>query len=147
MLSNNKKIIMIKSLWLNLPVKDINKSKTFFEAIGFGFNNQYPENENSVCLMLGDKGTIIMLFTESQFKSFTGTAITDAKNSNEVLLSIDVKSKEAVDKLVEKVIEAGGGSDHKPTEMNGWMYGCVFSDLDGHKWNILFMDYSKMQQV
>lgn len=135
---------MTKEFWINLPVKDVKKSKAFFTQLGFSFNTQYPDTEHSAGLMLGEKKVMVMLFSEPNFKGFTNKDITDARLSNEVLLSIDAESKDEVDALVKKVIAAGGLSNHKPYEMTGWMYGCVFADLDGHLWNVLYMDMSKM---
>lgn len=137
---------MTKEFWLNLPVKDVKKSKQFFTSLGFSFNTQHADTENSAGLMLGQKNVMVMLFNEPNFKGFTNKDITNTALSNEVLLSIDAESKEEVDALIQKVIAAGGYSKHKPYEMTGWMYGCVFSDLDGHLWNVLHMDMSKMQK-
>lgn len=135
---------MTKEFWLNLPVRDVKKSKQFFTQLGFSFNTGPADTENSAGLMLGDKKVMVMLFNEPNFKGFTHKDITDTTLSNEVLLSIDAESKEEVDALIQKVKAAGGQSNHKPYEMTGWMYGCVFSDLDGHLWNVLHMDMRKM---
>jgi uncharacterized protein len=134
---------MAKDFWLNLPVKDIGRSKAFFQSLGFKFNPRY-QSDNSCSLLLGDKGVVVMLFEEPAFKGFTSNNIADTMQGTEVLLSFDAQSKEEVDEIVEKVIAAGGTSNHKPTEMTGWMYGCVFADPDGHRWNVLYMDMSKM---
>jgi len=134
----------MKDFWLNLPVKNVKKSKAFFSELGFKFNLQNGNTETSVAMQLGDKNTVVMLFEEPTFKGFTNCDVSDTRKGAEVLLSFDAQSKEEVDQLVEKVIKAGGSSDHKPTAMKGWMYGCVFADLDGHRWNILHMDLSKM---
>jgi len=136
----------MKQFWLNLPVKDVVKSKTFFTKIGFRLNTLYGDKPNSASLLLGEKDVVLMLFDEPTFKGFTNNNITGTNQSTEVLLSIDAQSKEEVDEMVKKVIEAGGTSNHKPSEMKGWMYGCVFADLDGHRWNVLYMDMSKMPQ-
>jgi hypothetical protein len=135
---------MAKQFWLNLPVKDVNKSREFFTNIGFKFNTGQGNGPNSACMLLGDKNVVVMLFDEPTFRGFTNNEITSTKQSTEVLLSIDAESKEEVDELVAKVIAAGGTSSHKPYEMKGGMYGTVFADPDGHKWNVLFMDMSKM---
>lgn len=135
---------MIKDFWLNLPVKDIKKSKAFFTLLGFKFNTQYGNTDTSAAMQMGDKNTTVMLFEEPQFKGFINSEVADTKKGTEVLLSFDAQSKEEVDELIEKVKKAGGSSTHKPGEMTGWMYGCVFTDLDGHRWNILHMDMSKM---
>lgn len=134
---------MAKDFWLNLPVKDIKKSKAFFTQLGFQFNNQYV-NDTSACLLVGEKNIVVMLFEEPAFKGFISGDIADAKQGAEVLLSFDAQSKEEVDEIARKAVAAGGKSGHKPKEMDGWMYGCVFSDIDGHRWNVLHMDMSKM---
>ena len=135
---------MIQDLWINLPVKNIIKSKAFFAALGFSFNTEHGNADNSACLLLGQKNQVVMLFDESTFQSFTNSPVSDTQQATEVLLSIGVKNKEAVDELAEKAAAAGGTTSHKPSQMQQWMYGCVFSDLDGHKWNVLYMDMSKM---
>lgn len=134
----------MKQFWINLPVKDIKRSKEFFGKMGFQFNTQYGDNPNSASLLLGEKGVVVMLFDEPTFKGFTNCDVTDANRSTEVLLSVDAQSKEEVDEMARKAVELGGSSNHKPQEMSGWMYGCVFSDPDGHRWNVLYMDMSKM---
>ncbi len=134
---------MIKEVWLNLPVKDVNVSKKFFSAIGFSFNDKNPD-PNSAALVVGSKGTIVMLFPETMFKNFTQNNVADTKQGNEILISFDAESKQEVDDLADKVSKAGGNVFAKPTEIQGWMYGCGFADPDGHRWNILFMDKSKM---
>jgi len=136
---------MAKDFWLSLPVKDIKKSKQFFTRLGFQFNTQYS-SDNSACLLVGEKNIVVMLFEEPAFKGFINSNIADTRQGTEVLLSFDAQNKEEVDELVQKVIAAGGKSNHQPSEMTGWMYGCVFSDIDGHRWNILHMDMSKMPQ-
>ena len=133
----------MKQFWINLPVKDVQRSKEFFTRLGFKFNTQYGDQPNSASLLLGDKDVVVMLFDEPTFKGFTNTEIA-AQKQTEVLLSVDAQSKEEVDEMAKKAVEAGGASDHKPSEMKGWMYGCVFSDLDGHRWNVLHMDMDKM---
>lgn len=136
---------MTKEFWISLPVKNINMSKAFFAKLGFPFNDKFGGNpENSACMLLGEKKVVVMLVEESVFKGFTGNEVADAGKVTEVLFSIDAESKEEVDAMANKAIEAGGKSNHTPGVMKGWMYGCVFTDLDGHSWNVLHMDMSKM---
>jgi len=135
---------MAKEFWLNLPVKNIQKSKAFFASIGFKFNSQHGNTESSAAMLVGDKNIVVMLFEEPMFCGFTNSAIANTQQGTEVLLSFDAQSKEEVDQIVQLVVAAGGKSNHKPSEMKGWMYGCVFSDLDGHKWNVVYLDYSQM---
>jgi predicted lactoylglutathione lyase len=141
LLNNNK---MAKQFWINLPVKDIKKSKDFFTKLGFRFNTKHGNSENSVCLLVGESNIVVMLFNEPTFKGFTNNEIADTKQGTEVLLSIDAQSKEEVDEMARKAVEAGGKTNHKPAPMQGWMYGAVFTDIDGHRWNVLYMDMSKM---
>jgi uncharacterized protein len=135
---------MAKEFWINLPVKDINKSKIFFTRLGFSFNTQHGNTDNSVSLLVGQKNVIVMLFDEPTFKKFTNNEIANTNQTTEVLLSIDAGSKEEVDEMAKRAVDAGGKSNHKPAEMEGWMYGCIFSDLDGHRWNVLYMDISRI---
>nr|MBA3707000.1 extradiol dioxygenase [Bacteroidota bacterium] len=113
---------MTKELWINLPVKDINRSKEFFSKLGFSFNNKYA-GEDSVGLMIGSKNIIVMLFKVAAFEKFTGNKISDTKLGAEVLLSFDAESKEEVDEMASKAEAGGANIFSKPTEIQGWMYG------------------------
>ena len=134
---------MTKQIWLNLPVKDVAKAKDFFWKIGFSFNEQH-DTPSSTCMVVGDSHFVVMLFEESLFTSFSQNKLTDTQSSSEVLISIDAESASEVDELAKKVEEAGGTIFSPPAESQGWMYGFGFADLDGHRWNVLFMDFSKL---
>lgn len=136
---------MVKELWLNLPVKDVKRSKEFFSKMGFTFN-PHGETPSSACMLVGQKPVVVMLFEEAMFRSFIQGDIADTAKGVELLISIDAESKEEVDQLAQKAVEAGGQSSHKPTDMTDWMYGCLFIDPDGHRWNVLHMDMSKRPQ-
>ena len=131
----------MKQLWLNLPVKDVNKSRAFFTQIGCQLNT-HGNTETSASITIG--GSTVMLYDEKAFKSFVNNEISDPTKSTEVLISFDVASKEDADDIAKKVLLAGGRTGHQPKEMDGWLYGFVFSDLDGHRWNVVYMDMSKM---
>ena len=135
---------MTKELWLNLPVKNIVKSKTFFSSLGFSFN-EGREREDMAAMMVGagEKKVPVMLFAESTFKNVIQHEVTDTENSAEILISFDAESREEVDQVAQKVEEAGGTVFSEPAEIQGWMYGCAFTDLDGHRWNVLYMDRSR----
>jgi predicted lactoylglutathione lyase len=133
-----------KEFWLNLPVKDVKKSKEFFTKLGFSFSKKYGNSPNCAGLLVGQKKVVVMLFDQPSFKDFTNNKITNTNQVTEVLLSISARSKSEVDSWAKKVVALGGKSKHKPHKMTGWMYGCGFSDLDGHNWNVLHMDMSKM---
>ncbi|HEY8888999.1 MAG TPA: VOC family protein [Clostridium sp.] len=134
---------MTKELWINLPVKDVEKSKEFFTKLGFSFDDRYNSNDG-VSLIIGDKNIVVMLFKESAFKNFTGNRIPDLKQGTEVLFSLSAESKKEVDEMADKVVKAGGTIYAEAEDNDSWMYGCGFSDLDGHRWNVLYMDMSKM---
>jgi len=134
---------MTKQIWLNLPVKNVAKAKYFFWKIGFSFNEQH-DTPSSTCMVIGEGNFVVMLFEELLFKSFTQNELTDTQSGSEILISIDAESKEEVDALAEKVTEAGGTVFSPPAESQGWMYGFGFADLDGHRWNVLYMDFSKL---
>ena len=135
---------MTKDLWINLPVKDVKKSREFFTKIGFTQNTHFPETDQMSSLFVGTKSLVIMLCTESVFQGFTKNNIADTKNVTEVLFSFDAESRQEVDELEQKVKTAGGTVWAAPGENQGWMYGFGFSDLDGHRWNVLHIDMSKM---
>ena len=135
---------MTKELWINLPVKNVKKSSEFFASIGFTPNSHYPKTDQSSSFFVGSKNIVVMLFAEPAFQGFTQNKIADTKQSTEVLFSFDAESRDEVDQLAEKVNAAGGIIFAKPGENQGWMYGFAFEDLDGHRWNALYMDMSKM---
>ena|ERR1043165_9073794 len=135
---------MTKDIWINLPVKDINKSKEFFTKIGFEHKPGPGNSDVSIAFLIGTKKVALMLFAEAAFKNFTRNDVPDTKQLTEVLFSFDAESREEVDELAKKVKEAGGTLYGEPGENQGWMYGCGFCDLDGHRWNVLYMDMSKM---
>jgi predicted lactoylglutathione lyase len=133
-----------KEIWINLPVKNVSKSKEFFTKLGFAFSTKYGDSNDNACLLIGSKNIAIMLFAKPTFKAFVKNEITDTKQSTEVLLSFDAESREEVDEMARKAENAGGTLFGKPSEIDGWMYGCGFADLDGHRWNPLYMDMDKM---
>lgn len=135
---------MVKEFWMNLPVKDLAKSREFFTKLGFSFRNHPGMENNLASLIVGEKGGIVNMFPEATFKSFTKNALTDVSQSTEALFSFDAESREEVDQITRKAKEAGGTVYAEPGDNQGWMYGSGFTDLDGHRWNILYMDMSKM---
>ena len=135
---------MINDIWLNLPVKDIQKSKAFFVTLGFRFTTMYGDTETSTCLQIGNQNFMIMLFEEYVFKSFSRAEITDSRLASEILISIGADSRAEVDSIATLVLDAGGTLFAAPAESQGWMYGCAFLDLDSHRWNVLYMDPEMM---
>lgn len=135
---------MTKELWINLPVKDVKKSREFFAAIGFAINKNAPASDSSASFLIGSKNIVMMLFEESVFQRFTNHTVTDTGKSTEILLSFDAESRQEVDELARKVTAAGGKVFAQPGESQGWMYAFGFADPDGHRWNVLYMDMAKM---
>ncbi len=136
---------MTKEIWLNLPVKDVLKSRAFFTQLGFNFNPRHTETDSTAqCLLIGQNNFVVMLFPEDTFKHFTRNEINSLSITTQFLISIDAESREEVDALAQKVKTAGGKIYGEPGENQGWMYGFGFCDIDGHRWNVLHMDFSKI---
>ena len=134
---------MTKEYWINLPIKDLKRSKKFFTEIGFSFKTE-RETETMKALVVGKASMPIMFFEEKMFENVVQNPISDASKVTELMISFDAESKKEVDEMAEKVKNAGGNVFSEPQVIQGWMYGFAFSDLDGHRWNMLFMDMEKM---
>ena len=132
---------MAKQIFINLPVKDLKKTMTFFKKLGFTFNMQFTDDK-AACMIIGEN-IYAMLLLEKFFKTFTNKEIADAKKTTEVLIAIDAESRQSVDEMIRKAVEAGGSTYRNPQD-NGWMYGHSFADLDGHQWEVLYLDESQM---
>lgn len=135
----------MKEIWVNLPVKDVERSKEFFSRIGFTLNEKHA-GPDMACFLVGEKNIAVLFFAEETFKGFTKSEIADARSGAEVLISFDAESREEVDEMADKVRDAGGTIFGEPGEIQGWMYGFGFADPDGHRWNQVFMDFSKLPQ-
>ncbi len=133
---------MSTQIFVNLPVKDLKKTIAFFTKLGFKFNPQFTD-ENATCMIIGDN-IFAMLLVEKFFKTFIPDKdISDAKKNTEVLLALSIESRTKVDQMMANVIDAGGKEPRKPQD-HGWMYGRAFEDLDGHIWEIFYMDMAAM---
>jgi predicted lactoylglutathione lyase len=130
---------MATQIYVNLPVKNLDKSVAFFTALGFKFNPQFTD-ENATCMIVGEN-IYVMLLVESYFKTFTPKTIADAKKSTEVLLCLSCDSRAEVDAQVAKAVAAGGSTPNKAQDQ-GFMYQHGFEDLDGHLWELAHMDMS-----
>ncbi|MFD2287454.1 extradiol dioxygenase [Pedobacter petrophilus] len=135
---------MTRSIWINLPVKDIIKSKAFFTKIGFTLNTSYGIREDSASFLIGEDKLVMMLFEKSVYEGFAGVDLPEQLSGSEVLFSLDAASPEEVDEIAKNVVEAGGTIYGEPGYKDGWMYGCGFIDLDGQRWSVLYMDTNKM---
>ncbi len=134
---------MATKIFVNLPVKDLNKSIAFFTKLDFKFNPQFTD-ENATCMIVGED-IFIMLLVESFFQTFTKKKISDARQSTEVLVGLSADSKEKVDEMVSKALQAGGTAPNEKQDQ-GFMYGHGFQDLDGHLWEVFYMDPSALNQ-
>lgn len=130
---------MVTQIFVNLHVRDLGRSKNFFSKLGFSFNPQFSD-DTAACLVISEN-IYIMLLTHGKFKEFTPKEISDATKTTEVLTALSVGSKEKVAELVSAAI-AAGGSEARPAEDHGFMYSRSFNDLDGHIWEIFWMDES-----
>jgi predicted lactoylglutathione lyase len=132
-----------ENIFINLPVKDLKKSMEFFTKIGFEFNMQFTD-DNAACLVISDK-IFVMLLVESFFQTFTKKEIADATKTTEALICLSASSRESVDEIVNKALAAGGTPSNDPMDQ-GFMYGWSFQDLDGHMWEVAYMDMSAVPQ-
>ena len=133
---------MATNIFINLPVADLEASKTFFGKLGFSFNPQFTDE--TAAAMVIDENIFSMLLTHEKFKQFTPKAIADAKTSSEVLIAISRDSREAVGELFDKAI-AAGGTEVRPGDDYGFMVSKAFADLDGHIWEVVWMDPNYVQ--
>lgn len=127
---------MNKQIIFNLAVKDLDRSKAFFAALGFGFNAEYS-NESAAFMVVVDDSIYVMLMTEAFFQSFIDKPLAQAKEANEVIICLSCESREEVDSLIAKAVAAGGRTPHPPEDL-GFMYDQGFEDLDGHLWNLVW---------
>ena len=132
---------MPRNLYVTLPVKDLDRSVDFFEALGFSFNPQFT-SENGAAVVINDN-TSVMLATEAFFSTLTKVPITDARKATEALLALSLDSRAEVDELVRKAVAAGAAEGHDPEDL-GFMYSSGFVDLDGHQWGVFHMDASQV---
>jgi uncharacterized protein len=130
-------------IFVNLPVKDLNKSVDFFTKIGFEFNAQFTDDK-AACLVISEH-IFAMLLVEDFFKTFIKKDITDASKTTEVILALSAESREKVDEMVNKALAAGGKPSNDPMD-HGFMYVWSFQDVDGHLWEVMYMDESAVNQ-
>ncbi|WP_137989416.1 VOC family protein [Streptomyces vilmorinianum] len=135
---------MSQMIFVNLPVKDLETSKTFWSKLGYSFNPQFTD-ETAACMVISDT-IFAMLLTEAKFKEFTtpGKEIADATRTSEVLVALSADSREKVDELVDGALASGGSAAKEPMDY-GTMYGRSFTDPDGHHWEVMWMDPAAVQ--
>jgi len=134
---------MATKIFVNLPVKDLNKSVEFFTQLGYKFNQQFTDE--TATSMIISEDIYVMLLTEEKFRQFTKKEIADATKSTEAIICLSADSKEEVDEMVKKAIDAGGTTPN-PKQDYGFMYGWGYEDLDGHLWEVMWIDPGTIKQ-
>jgi uncharacterized protein len=136
---------MSKMIFVNLPVADLPKSIAFYEALGAVKNEQFTDH-TAACMVFSE--TIhAMLLTHDKFLQFTPKRIANAKETTEVLICMSAKSRDEVDAIASRADAAGGKIDPSPKQDYGFMYGRSFEDLDGHIWEVMWMDVSAAKEA
>jgi predicted lactoylglutathione lyase len=129
-------------LFVNIPVSDLQRSIIFFEALGFTFNQQFTD-ATATCMLVGEDA-YFMLLTADKFKEFSKRPMSDPRRETNALFALSVNSREEVDAMVKKAV-AAGGSYAVDVQDHGFMYGWSFYDLDGHHWEVFWMDPAAIQ--
>ena len=134
---------MPTQIFVNLPVRDLEKSKAFFGQIGYAFNPQFTD-ENATCIVISDT-IYAMLLTEPFFQGFTDKKLCDTRSHVEAIVALSCESRGQVDTIADKAV-AAGGREPQPAKDHGFMYERGFEDLDGHLWSVFYMDPATIQQ-
>jgi predicted lactoylglutathione lyase len=132
---------MAREIFVNLSVRDLKKSQSFFGALGFEFNPKFTDDK-AACMIINEHA-YVMLLSEPFFKTFTRRKVCDTSEQTEGLFAVSCPSRAAVDDIVEKALAAGGKPAMDPQD-HGFMYGWSFYDLDGHHWEVMWMDPAAM---
>lgn len=135
---------MPSKVFINLPVRDLSRSKQFFQDLGFSFNPLFTDYKAG-CIVISES-IFVMLLTETYFKSFIDTEIVDARRSTEVIIALDAGSVDEVKQFISRA-ESLGGTIYAPAKDHGFMYQHSFADPDGHKWEMAYVDLSQFPQV
>ncbi|WP_228378001.1 VOC family protein [Chryseobacterium luteum] len=134
-------MMQANQIYVNLPVKDVQKTKEFWTRLGFEINEQFSDNK-AVCVVIKEDTIYVMFLTEEYFQTFSERPVPKG-DTTQVLVSVGLNSREEVDQVVNAAVE-NGASQHEEPQDYGWMYQNSFWDLDGHGWNITFADMSQM---
>lgn len=131
----------INQIYVNLPVKDVQKTKEFWTQLGFSVNDQMS-NEKSVCVVMKEGQIYVMFLTEESFQTFSERPVPNG-DTTQVLVAISLDSRAEVDQVVNTALE-NGATQHEEPQDYGWMYHNSFWDINGHGWNVMFADSSQM---
>jgi uncharacterized protein len=135
---------MASQIFVNLPVKDLNRSIEFFTKLGYTFNPQFTD-ENATCMIIGEN-IYAMLLVESYFRTFTDREVIDAWKGVESIVALALDSREQVDDQIAKARDAGATIPREPQDY-GFMYQHAFQDPDGHLWEVFHMDPSAVPET
>jgi uncharacterized protein len=128
-----------RKIFVNLPVRDLKRSIEFFTKLGFAFDPQFTD-DSATCMIVSEEA-FVMLLVEARFKDFTKKQLCDTRTQTEGIFAISASSRDEVDSLVKAALAAGGTRAYDPLD-HGFMYGWSFHDLDGHHWEVVYMDPS-----
>lgn len=128
---------MAQQIFVNLPVKDLQRATASFSILGFTFNSQFTD-EKAACMIVGEN-IFVMLLVESFFTTCANKQLCDARRSTEALVCLSGESRTEVNEFVAKAV-AAGGSAPRNSQDHGFMYGHGFEDLDGHIWELIYME-------
>jgi hypothetical protein len=131
-----------RKIFVNLAVRDLNKTMAFFSSLGFTFNRQFTD-DNAACMVISDEA-FVMLLAEPFFRTFTKREPCDTTRQTEGLFALSCDSRSEVDEMVNTAIAAGGSQAMDPQDQ-GFMYGRSFYDIDGHHWEVMWMDPAVVQ--
>ncbi|KAF2337437.1 VOC family protein [Flavobacterium ginsenosidimutans] len=132
---------MKTKIFLNLAVKDLNHAVSFFNELGFSTDPKFT-NDKGACIVISED-IYVMILVKEFYQTFTEKQICDSTTTSEVLISLSMESRKKVDEIIEKAVKAGG-TDYQEAKDYGWMYQRTFLDLDGHHWEVFFMDESQI---
>ena len=135
---------MPRTIFPNVAVKDVQKSRAFWAQLGFAFDERFCD-DNAVCMIVND-GASVMLLNEEFFKTFINKDLTDTASHTEVILAIALESREEVDELADKALAAGAQPTKAPQD-HGFMYQRSLEDLDGHLWELFHMDEAAFEET
>ena len=134
---------MARMIFPNLPVEDLDRSVEFFTRLGFTFDQRFTDE--TATAMVVNEGASVMLLVKDRFADFTKKQVADARTHTEAIIALSAESREDVDDLADKALAAGASPSNDPMEL-GFMYGRSFQDLDGHLWEVFWMDPSALEQ-
>ncbi|MDR4951080.1 VOC family protein [Chryseobacterium sp. ES2] len=131
----------ITDIYVNLPVKDVQKTREFWTKLGFSINEQFSDDK-AICVVMKENHIYTMFLKEEFFQTFTNRPFAKG-DTTQVLLAIGANSRDEVDSMVKTAIENGGSKYSEPVDY-GWMYQSSFADINGHQWEVMHGDVSQI---